>query len=114
LRAVSTKVVPPTAMLPPVGCSSPAMQLSVVDLPQPLGPSRVNVAVEVVRGDVRDPRVLLLEVPEDRHPVLLVGVRVDGQLTALGLRALDDPAVLGRVVVGGLALGDDVLGRGRR
>ena len=42
LLSVSTKVVPPTAIAPPVGCSRPAMQFSVVDLPQPLGPSRVK------------------------------------------------------------------------
>jgi hypothetical protein len=42
LRSASTKVVPPTAMRPPVGRSRPAMQFSVVDFPHPLGPSRVK------------------------------------------------------------------------
>src|SRR5688572_22524809 len=42
LLSVSTKGVSPTEMAPLVGCSSPAMQFSVVDLPHPLGPRRVK------------------------------------------------------------------------
>src|SRR5687767_2127933 len=41
-RSVSTKVVSPTETLPAVGCSSPAMQFSVVDFPHPEGPSSVK------------------------------------------------------------------------
>src|SRR5688500_17235379 len=40
--SVSTKVVSPTEIEPPEGCSSPATQLRVVDFPQPLGPRRVK------------------------------------------------------------------------
>src|SRR3954465_11136928 len=40
--SVSTKVVPPPVIDPPVGRSRPAMQFSGVDLPQPLGPSSVK------------------------------------------------------------------------
>src|SRR5262245_16901979 len=39
---VSTKTLSPTAIAPLVGCSRPAMQFSVVDLPHPLGPRRVK------------------------------------------------------------------------
>ena len=38
----SKKTVGPTRMLPWSGSSRPAMQRSVVVLPQPLGPSRVK------------------------------------------------------------------------
>ena len=42
LLAVSTKGSLPTVIDPDVGASSPAMQFRVVDLPHPLGPSRVK------------------------------------------------------------------------
>ena len=48
------------------------------------------VAVQVVRRHLGDPRVLFLEVAEDRRPVLLVGVRVDREGAALLLRGGDD------------------------
>src|SRR4051812_21637215 len=41
-RSVSTNVSSPTATRPDVGCSRPAMQFSVVDFPQPDGPSSVK------------------------------------------------------------------------
>ena len=40
--ATFTCIRPSTAMTPPSGLSRPAMHRSVVLLPQPLGPSKVN------------------------------------------------------------------------
>ena len=38
----ANNTLPPTETTPASGCSRPAMDRSVVDLPQPDGPSRVN------------------------------------------------------------------------
>src|ERR1041384_6329260 len=40
---------PPIEIVPPVGCSSPAMQRSVVVLPQPDGPSSTTISPAAMR-----------------------------------------------------------------
>src|SRR3954463_591034 len=40
---------PPIEMVPPVGCSSPAMQRKVVVLPQPEGPSSTTISPAAMR-----------------------------------------------------------------
>src|SRR3954467_9899762 len=40
---------PPIEMVPPVGCSSPAMHRSVVVLPQPEGPSSTTISPAAMR-----------------------------------------------------------------
>src|SRR6478672_9733875 len=40
---------PPIAIMPPVGCSSPAMQRRVVVLPQPDGPSSTTISPAAMR-----------------------------------------------------------------
>src|SRR6188472_4263236 len=40
---------PPIEMVPPVGCSSPAMQRRVVVLPQPDGPSSTTISPAAMR-----------------------------------------------------------------
>src|SRR5829696_8510329 len=43
-RAGDETILPPMLISPPVGCSSPATQRSVVVLPQPDGPSRTTIS----------------------------------------------------------------------
>src|ERR1700746_3033512 len=43
-RAGDDTTLPPMAISPPVGCSRPATQRSVVVLPQPDGPSRTTIS----------------------------------------------------------------------
>src|SRR3974390_681983 len=43
-RAGEDTTLPPIAISPPVGCSSPATQRSVVVLPQPDGPSSTTIS----------------------------------------------------------------------
>src|SRR6187455_372854 len=42
-------VSPPIEIVPPVGCSSPAMQRKVVVLPQPEGPSSTTISPAAMR-----------------------------------------------------------------